>query len=533
MKYFLFIISVLSLLTIGACRNDFDDIVISNGELRFSTDSIHLDTLFTRVRSNTRSFTIRNTSDEDIVIPSIALERGVSSFYTLNINGLPGPDSGNTPESGKVFRNVEVFAKDSIFGFVETTLDFDLVENDLNENGAYTDRIIFESPNGNQFINLFAKINDATFIFNDPDNPTRDVKKITTQQRDDLGEFIVLDAYDLTGDELNITNEKAIVISGYAVVPSGEMLSIAAGSRIHFLENQNGDPTINRKSGLIIEDGGRLEINGGQNTNPENPEENLVVIEGARIDEDFDILPGQWDFIWLQKGATADIRNCIIKNAVTPILLEGNGDETSPNLMLNNVQIYNAQAAGIQATASNIDAFNVVIDQSGNNSLNIEEGGTYSFKHCTIANYFNFGFSGVAIGLNNTLRPESTTVDTNLDIEFLNCIIDGPGATEIRVTNSSNASFNLSFDNCLVKASRFNSDEPLLNINNSEVFNNCIFNEDADFKNTNLNQLFIGEDSAANGAASVGDNGNDIVDTVRSGTAPDIGAYESISFEEM
>ncbi len=522
MKYLLFVISILSLLSIGACRNDFDDVSINNGQLSFSKDSIHLDTLFTRVRSSTKRFSIKNTSGNDIIIPKIMLERGTNSFYTLNINGLPGPDSPLTPDSGKVFENIEILANDSIFGFIETTLDFEKVKDDLNENGEYADKLLFESPNGDQDIKLFTKINDANFVFNDSDNPERTIRNIMTDQTDELGEPIILEAYNLSSDELTINNDKAFVIYGYAIVPSGETLLINAGSRVHFHEN----------SGLIVEEGARVEIKGTLSTNPENIEESLVIIEGDRIDEDFDILPGQWDFIWLQKGATADISNCIIKNAITPLLIEGNGDETTASLTLNNVQIYNAQTAGIQARATNIDAFNLVIDQSGKNSLNIEEGGTYQFNHCTIANYFDFGFSGVAVGLNNTKRNESTVVDSDLDIQFLNCIIDGPGASEIRINNSNEASLDISFENCLIKTRRSNISEPLLDINNTEIFMNCIFNKETDFKNNSLNKLNIGEDSAANGKAKIENNGIDIIGTSRNLSAPDIGAYESVVFED-
>lgn len=544
MKYTIFVITVITLLGLGSCRNDFDDIIVNNGQLEFSTDSIHLDTLLVKVeekfRSSTKQFTIRNTSDEDIVIPEIKLGKGDNSFYTLNINGLPGPDTPKTASSGKIFENVEILANDQIFGFVETIVDLENVNdtaelNSLLEDGEYKDEIVFESPNGNQDIKLFTRLIESDFVFNDTDaTDARPIKEIITTQRDDQGEFIVLKAYNLNADELMVSRDKALVISGYAVVPSGEEMIIKAGSRIHFKENPNGEPQLNQKAGLIIEDGAILTIEGEISMDPKNPEENLVIIEGARIDEDFDILPGQWDFIWIQKGGKADIKNCIIKNAITPIFIEGNGDETEASLNLENVQIYNAAAAGIQATATNITAKNVVIDQSGKNSLNIEEGGTYNFNHCTIANYFRFGFSGVAVGLNNTKKTDSTLTDSDLDIKFVNCIIDGPGFSEIRVTNSAEANFNLSFENCLIKTSRFNSSEPLLDINNNSVFTNCIFNEDADFKDTKFNQLFIGEKSAANGKAKIDPDAlpNDIVNTVRNTTSPDIGAYESISFEE-
>ena len=73
---------------------------------------------------------------------------------------------------------------------------------------------------------------------------------------------------------------------------------------------------------------------------------------------------------------------------------------------------------------------------------------------------------------------------------------------------------------------------PELDIENNLFYTDCIFNEDPDFKSTKFNELQIGEESAANSAAITTTNNIDIIGSERDIDNPDIGAYESIIFEE-
>ena len=84
-----------ALLTFGlfallfSCRPDhsaaFDPI-----DIEFSKDTIYLDTVFNAMGSSTRSFTIRNKSDQNILIDKIKLGMGDDSPFRFNINGIHG-----------------------------------------------------------------------------------------------------------------------------------------------------------------------------------------------------------------------------------------------------------------------------------------------------------------------------------------------------------------------------------------------------------------------------------------------------------
>jgi len=115
MRYFPIFIIIVTLL-FSSCREDFSA-ELSSGKLSFSKDTIYLDTIFTNIGSSTYHFKVYNKSNKDISIPTISLGRGENSFYRLNVDG----------KAGKYFENTEILAKDSLFIFIETTIDYSQV----------------------------------------------------------------------------------------------------------------------------------------------------------------------------------------------------------------------------------------------------------------------------------------------------------------------------------------------------------------------------------------------------------------------
>ena len=105
---------LLAIITLQSCNDDIFETSPSTGELEFSKDTVFLDTVFTNTSSSTRTFKVYNKSNQHISIPSIRLAKGEQSFYRLNVNGEPG----------KSFENVDILPKDSIYIFVEATIDY-------------------------------------------------------------------------------------------------------------------------------------------------------------------------------------------------------------------------------------------------------------------------------------------------------------------------------------------------------------------------------------------------------------------------
>ena len=112
-KSLLFLLGLVLALT--SCRNDFD-FEPSTGGLEFSRDTVYLDTIFSNIGSSTYTLKVYNRSDKNISIPSLKLGKGLDSKYRIMVDGMQG-------NQGKLFNNVELLAKDSMFIFIETTVD--------------------------------------------------------------------------------------------------------------------------------------------------------------------------------------------------------------------------------------------------------------------------------------------------------------------------------------------------------------------------------------------------------------------------
>jgi len=222
------------LLSVSSCRKDFSTIP-SFGQLEFSRDTVFLDTIFTNIGSATYNLKVYNRGNDDITIPNIALERGTISNYRLNVDGIPGKD----------FQNIDILAKDSIFIFVETTVNIASISSPL-----YTDRILFDTGINQQDVELVTLVQDANFIYPGRDPFTLKIDSLTLD-----GEATSIKGRFLTNDELTFTNIKPTVIYGYAAVSSSKTLTIQPGSKVYFHDN----------SGLIIDKDASLKVNGTQN----------------------------------------------------------------------------------------------------------------------------------------------------------------------------------------------------------------------------------------------------------------------------
>src|SRR5690606_27862493 len=276
MRY-LYGLAILSCLILwSSCRNDFET-VASTGSLEFSKDTVYLDTIFSNIGSSTYNLKVYNRSDEDINIPSVRLAEGEASNYRLNVDGVPG----------KVFENVQILAKDSIFIFIETTFNVNNLPTNPKE-FLYTDQLLFDSGGNEQKVELVTLVKDAVFLF--PEKyPDGSYEAINLGTDDDP--FLVKGFY-LEDNELTFTNEKPYVIYGFAAVPSNKTLTVEAGARVHF----------HNLSGIIVEENGTLKTMGEKSNDPELME-NEVIFEGDRLEPGFSDIPGQWYAIWLRRGS--------------------------------------------------------------------------------------------------------------------------------------------------------------------------------------------------------------------------------------
>ncbi len=507
MKYLYGLAIISCLLLWSSCRNDFES-VASTGKLEFSKDTVYLDTVFTNIGSSTYNLKVYNRSDEDINIPTIRLAQGENSQYRLNVDGLPG----------KSFENIQVLAKDSIFIFVETTLDINNLPNQGNS-FLYTDQILFDSGGNEQKVELVTLVKDAIFLYPEkfPDGTTETLT---------LGEgenAVEIEGFFLDDNELTFTNEKPYVIYGYAAVGANKTLNVQAGARMHF----------HAGSGILVAQNGSMKVMGAFSTDPETME-NEVIFEGDRLEPQFADVPGQWGTIWLTSGSVDnEFQYATIKNSSVGLLVEN-----SP-VNITNVQIYNNANVGLLARTAVINGANMVINNSGQSSLAIQLGGSYDFRHCTFANYWTNSFrSFPSVSIDNILETEEDLFVADLvKADFTNCIIYGNERREFSVFKNDGAAFNFNFTNCLIRFEDTNGDftnDPLYDFTNASLYTNVIFNEDPAFQNTEMNNFNI--ESGVSGAENIGkSNVGPSVDLTNGTTRtdpPDAGAYEATVFPE-
>ncbi len=506
MRQFTFLFFIGILISISSCRTDFET-VTSTGDLKFSKDTIYLDTVFTDIGSSTYTLKVYNHSKSDITIPTIKLRKGLSSKYRMTVDGMTG-------NQGKSFDNVNLLAKDSLYIFIETTANIaDANPTDF----LYTDQILFDSGANEQKVELVTLIQDAVFLY--PERFADGTTETLPIGDEEIYGFFLSESDPLHGNELIFTTEKPYVIYGYAAVPSGKTVTFDPGARVHFHAN----------SGLILAANAAINVNGTASTTDKL--ENEVIFEGDRLEPDFADVPGQWGTIWLTDGSTNHkINHLTIKNASIGLLIQNNNGTT---VQIKNTQIYNAANYGILAQTARINGENLVINNAGLGALACTYGGDYKFTHCTFNNNWPSS-SQVAVLVNNYYTGAVPEVKNLTAATFNNCIIYGSYSNEMILNKKSGASFEYQFNNCLLKfdnTSNKYTNDPLYQFDTDVVhYKNIILNKDPKFFKIALNKLNIDETSAAFA------KGNatyliplDIIGNTRT-LPPDLGAYQNKPF---
>lgn len=481
MHKYIWTIVLVIIISFASCRNPHTFSDDNTLKVEFSNDTITFDTVFTSLGSSTRHLMVYNNNDENLKISSIRLLNGNMSQFTINVDG----------ESGYDFNDVEVFAKDSIYIFIRVTIN----PNDQNNPFFVEDKLIFETNNNTQEVNLTAYGQNANYIV--ADTYIKGFPKFK----------IIADSLQ----EVHWTSEKPYVIYGYALINSYGTLVIEEGTQIHFHSG----------GGLWAYSEGQLRVEGS----PENP----VVFQGDRLELSYNDDPGQWDRIWLmeaREGFGHSINNAIIKNGFIGIQAQRFLKDNMAPLYINNTIIDNHTGMGLYTQLYNLKATNFVISNCGNYGIALTGGGEYIFEQGTLANYWNKSTRTTPSLLFNNVYNNPTdgySYAYNFFFEMNNCIMSGNRDEEFATDFYPGPDTTYYFNNSLLKTSR----------RNNEYFQNykdCVFNEDPMFVNKEYD-FHLDSLSPAIGIGnplySVGLLQYDL-DGVARGNKPDAGAYQYI-----
>lgn len=444
--------------------------------LQFSQDTLMFDTVFTTIGSSTQYLIVKNPEKQKIKISNIRLAGGTNSNFRINVDGL----------SGISFQDVEIASEDSLYIFVEVTVD----PNGGSGPMIITDSIIFQTNGNMQDVDLVAFGRDAYFI-------------VANRNLGNLKYKIV------AGEHIDTTwtKDKPIVIYGYAVVDSTGSLTIEEGTEIYF----------HSKSGLWIYKGGQLKVMGTK--------DQPVCFQGDRPETYYEQLPGQWDRIWINESdKQSEINYAIIRNGFIGIQTEILQDVMSSNkLVLKNTIIENMSGAGILSRYYRIDAENIVISNCQQYCAALTMGGEYEFRHSSFANYWSYSIRKTpSLYVNNYFQDNDKTIYPFdlIKANFINCIIYGNNSEEIIMDNNAQGGqFNFLFDHSLIRTES--------NTSNPSFWKSIIKNQDPKFEDTANNDLHLKSTSAAADAGKAAVQPPlDLDGNTRDANTPDLGAYE-------
>lgn len=475
-RYLLQIVLVaVMLISLFSCEDE-GYLSSPDAQLKFSSDTVMFDTIFTTIGSTTQHLRIYNPYEENILISRIRVAGGDFSNFRLNVNGNP---------ANEVYE-VEVPARDSIFIFVEVTID----PNGQNLPMVVQDSIEFTTNANRQSIKLVAYGQDFKLVKNENIGTT------------------------------TWTAEKPYLVYGNAYVDSVSTLTIEPGTKIYF----------HKEAGLYVK--GTIEAEGTF--------QNPILFTADRLEEAYKNIPDQWNGIILYSGSHNNVFNfATIKNAYIGLQVGTIEHEGFATLELNNSKIENMTYAGLFAMKSKITGYNNVIANCGFYAAALLVGGEYQFYHTTIANYWG-GYSSRArqtaslILSNNLIIKDSdgseVTHTGNLEKAlFGNCIIYGNNRMEIELGKNDEKAFNYYFDHCIIQV------PDTFNTSNKEHYRNVwkgstydpLFMDPYEKYNYALDTLSAAKDKGSLDYAKFFPN--DILNRDRlSDNGPDLGAFERV-----
>jgi hypothetical protein len=403
-----------------SCHPERSYVEGGDARLLFTLDTLFFDTVFTTVGTVTRSFRVKNPHPQFIRIDEISLAGGASSVFRVNVDGDPGIQ----------FSGVEIAPNDSMFVFVEATLD----PNGSNEVLRIQDSIVFLTNGQVQDVDLVAWGQDVHMI-----------------------RQLVIDA------PVTWTADKPYLVIESVYVDSSASLTIDPGVEVYL-----------HKDALIFVDGS-LQVLGTRDA--------PVRFGGDRLEAFYDQIPGQWGLLYLS-GSSHDnqVMHAEIRNGTIGILISAPpGSATMPDLEISNTLISRMSSNGFYALNALVNGHNLVVGDCGGSSLALVYGGDYRFTHSTFANFWPPGFS-------SRLLPAVLLTDYFVTLEdgdlvlyadgqfdnaiFHNSIIYGSHPMELLIDSYHDLQLNYSFDYCLTRihedSLRYLNDPLITHIINNE-----------------------------------------------------------------
>ena len=457
-------------------------------DLRFSTDTLTFDTVFTQVGSTTRYFKIHNESNRFARIDEIRLG-SESSAFRINADGYQGP----------VIRDLEIPPEDSVYVFVEVTVD-------PNQPLSVSPFIIEEK------IEVVTGAESSEVVVNAWGQNANYIPSIKGAKRQVL---ITCDMNTWTWDD-----PKPYVIYGVVIIDSCT-LEIPAGTDVYVHGGTvfNGGQSYN-DGVLFIAKNGSLQIRGTS--------DEPVTFQSDRLEADYQDRIAQWGRIQLG----AESKNNVISHARLQHANVGVLIDSLAQLDIDHTVIGFNGGASLAAFKGLVTGYNNLFHSSAGYNLRIDFGGYYRFDYCTFA---NVGFGEAAVGLSNFFcfkRDGPQCLDGQvsvLNLEIRNSILYSSQNDALTMINRAKdpSYFRVGFKHSLIRLDNLIDEDQFPNFlkDNPTVtdfdYGAPIF-RDTEKYDFSLDSLSIARELAVpiNGIT------DDILGRIRNLDSPDAGAYE-------
>ncbi len=386
-------IFLLLLLLVFACEDREHFSSETHLKLSFSDNIVCFDTVFTTIGSATKDFRIYNTNNESLIINLIELVNAEMSGFRINIDG----------EKGTKLQNLPILGKDSLYGFIEVTVD-----PDSSTSLQVSDSIRFETNGNVQYVRLEA-----------------------------IGKDVHILRAHRINEDIVLPNDKPYLIYDSLIVDKDVNLSIKENTTFYF----------HNKAFFKIY--GTLSAQG----TIKHP----ISFRGDRLDKlseniPYDHLSGQWGGIYFDVDSYNNaLQNIFIRNSEIGIAF-ATSDINQKKATLENVIVRNTSKHGVTALNCNVDARNCLFANSGGATLALN-GGKYNFLHCTVANYYRIGARK-----SPALILTDNEQENPVSVRFTNTIIYGTYSNELLLDESTDRLLDLKFTNCLIKNAELRDD---------------------------------------------------------------------------
>jgi hypothetical protein len=450
-----------------SCVDEGDYTTSSSVELKFSSDTLSFDTVFTTIGSTTKILMVYNKENQAVKIDRIKLGGGVASYYRLNVDG----------DTSLVAKDIEIGAKDSLYIFVRLELDYNNQSNPL----LIEDSIEFIFNNKSQKVLLQAFGQDAYYhkpshyLLSQNQSGGYDTIWFSMAHENPESCGVIVN-----GNDIEWKNDKPHVVLGVCAVDSAYTLNLNANTKIHF--QNSAEFWVYKDATLKAE---------GDVSQP-------IVFQGLRLDEYYKDIPGQWGCVRFMAGCKDNVlNNVVVKNATIGILVD-TCVTNKPTIEILNTKIENCSYIGLYSRGAVLDMKNSLIQNCGSYLLALTLGGNYQFVHCTFANYYNYKtrttpslyFNDYYLDVNENVQYRAIE-----RAEFYNSIVYGAlSETELEFDMIEQSLSAIRFDYCLAKYDVDNQ--------NVNLFTNSIFNKEPLFVDVSQGDLHLQENSPCIGKGS-------------------------------